>query len=87
MTQEARAAALQIEAERATAQAEKMLTVCEVAGLADLSERTVWRDIKRGILPVERWRVGKRYRVRIQPSEARRYVFHGEQPATSSVIR
>lgn len=49
---------------------ERLLKIAQVARLANVSERTVWRDIQAGNLPV-RYPMPRRPRVRM--SDAREY--------------
>lgn len=60
-------------ADRAIGEAEKLLTVAEVAFKAQCSERTVWNHIRAGLLPVHRWLVGRKNRTRVLESVANRY--------------
>ncbi len=54
--------------------AERMLKIAQVARMANVSPRTVWRDITKGALKVERRLIHRRHRIRIECEEALRYV-------------
>lgn len=58
---------------REIAEAERVLKISEVARMARVSVRTVWRDIDSGLLAVERRTSGKRNRNRVKISVARTY--------------
>lgn len=57
------------EAERA----ERMLKIAQVARMANVSPRTVWNDIAKGALQVERKLIRCRHRVRVTVANARAY--------------
>ena len=58
---------------REIADAERVLKISEVARMARVSVRTVWRDIGEGRLEVERRPAGARNRNRVKISVARHY--------------
>ena len=58
---------------REIAEAERVLKIAEVARMARVSVRTVWRDINAGTLVVERRPAGNRNRNRVKISVARHY--------------
>lgn len=53
--------------------AERLLKISQVARMANVSERTIWNDIAKGALKVERKLIQTRHRVRVTIEEARRY--------------
>ncbi len=55
------------------ARAERMLKIAQVAKMANVSPRTVWNDITKGALKVERRLIRRRHRIRIDREEAIRY--------------
>ena len=65
--------ALLAAADREIAETERVLKIAQVARMANVSPRTVWRDIKRGLLTVERQRIEKRHRIRVALSHAKSY--------------
>ena len=64
---------LLVECDRELLACDRLLKVAQVARMANLSPRTVWRDISRGALAVDRRLVGKRHRTRIRLSAAKEY--------------
>lgn len=52
---------------------ETLLKIDEVARVARVSTRTVWRDIKRRKLQIESQQIVVRHRVRVRISVAKRY--------------
>ena len=56
-----------------TPDTERLLKVAQVARMAFLSERTVWRDIRAGRLQVVQMPLNHQRRTRVRLSEAKRY--------------
>lgn len=80
-TDRPKAAEVQRQADAELARAELMLKIAQVARMANVSPRTVWNDIQKGALMVERRLVNHRYRTRVPIAEARRYAHLTTPPA------